>query len=279
MPPDDGSRAAIGWRARLELAFERRGARSVLAHRRHDGPLVVQKPLYPEGEGACHAIVVHPPAGIAGGDDIALSIDVAQAAHALITTPGAGKWYRSSGAWARQRSELRVSDGACLEWLPQETILYDASRAEISWQADLAAAAHLIAWDIFCLGRTASGESYERGEARIETRVRRGGRLAWVERAHLDTGMQRSAAGLAAQPVFGTMLASAPAIEPAWIAACREEQPASGECAITAVPSVLIARYRGGSGEAASRYFAALWRRLREPLLGRAPCEPRIWRT
>jgi len=75
------------------------------------------------------------------------------------------------------------------------------------------------------------------------------------------------------------MLASAPTIEPAWIAACREERPASGECAITAVPSVLIARYRGDSGEAARHYFAALWRRLREPLLGRAPCEPRIWRT
>ncbi|HET7402030.1 MAG TPA: urease accessory protein UreD [Usitatibacter sp.] len=279
MPPDDGSRAAIGWRARLELAFERRGARSVLAHRRHEGPLVVQKALYPEGEGACHAIVVHPPAGIAGGDDIALSIDVAHAAHALITTPGAGKWYRSSGAWARQRSGMRIADGACLEWLPQETILYDASRAEISWEADLANGARLIAWDIYCLGRTASGESYARGEARVETRVRRGGRLAWLERAHLDAGMQCSAAGLAGRTVFGTLLASAPAIEPAWIAACREENTVAGECAVTAVPSVLVARYRGDSSEAARRYFAALWRRLREPLLGRAACEPRIWRT
>jgi urease accessory protein len=279
MPPDDGSRAAIGWRARLELAFERRGARSVLARRRHEGPLVVQKPLYPEGEGACHAIVVHPPAGIAGGDDIALRIDAGEASHALITTPGAGKWYRSSGAWARQRVETHLAAGARLEWLPQETILYDASLAVISWQADLAADARLIAWDIFCLGRTASGESYERGEARIETRVRRGGRLAWLERAHVGAGMQRSVAGLAARPVFGTMLACAPAIDAGWLAACREEIPPSGEGAVTAVPGVLIARYRGDSTEAARRYFTALWRRLREPVLGRAPCEPRIWRT
>src|SRR5919201_3803664 len=93
---------AASWKASLSLAFQRQGQRPVLARRSQEGPLVVQKPLYPEGGDVCHAIVVHPPGGIAGGDELALQVVSERESHALLTTPGAGKWYRSGGAWARQ---------------------------------------------------------------------------------------------------------------------------------------------------------------------------------
>src|SRR5258706_12247626 len=98
MPPDDAP-PAQRWRARLALDFERRDERSVLASRRHDGPLVVQKPLYPEGDPVCHAIVVHPPAGIAGRDELRIDVGVAPRAHAPLATPGGGKGHHSSGPW------------------------------------------------------------------------------------------------------------------------------------------------------------------------------------
>jgi urease accessory protein len=280
MPLDD-LRAAPGWRARLALAFERRGARSVLASREHDGPLVVQKALHPEGEGVCHAIVVHPPAGIAGGDVLTLEVAARAGAHALVTTPGAGKWYRSAGAWAKQRVAIAAESGAVVEWLPQETIVYEGALADIAFEASLAADARLIAWDIACLGRTGAGEGFERGRLHMAVRVRRAGRLAWLERARIEPGtrVREAQPGLAGQPVFGTLIAAAPEIDNTWLAACREESPRRGEGAVTRLPGLLIARYRGDSGEAARDYFTALWTRLRLPMLGRAAVAPRIWAT
>ena len=280
MPPDDALPASC-WRARLALDFECRGERSVLAARRHDGPLVVQKPLYPEGDSVCHAIVVHPPAGIAGGDDLQVDVRAQPGAHVLLTTPGAGKWYRTAGPWARQRVAIDAAATARVEWLPQETILYEAARADIRWEARIAAETRLIAWDIICLGRTGSGEGFDRGELRLETRVTRDGKIAWLERGRVDPSsrMARSPAGLDAHSVLGTMIAAAPVIDSAWLASCREVAPRSGDAALTRLPGLLVARYRGDSSEAARLYFVELWKRLRAPVMGREAVEPRIWRT
>src|SRR5260370_34276057 len=120
---------AASWKARLSLAFARQGERSVLIGRAHDGPLVVQKPLYPEGEGVCHAIVVHPPGGIAGGDELALDVRCEHGSHAVLTTPGAGKWYRSAGTLARQCLDFNVA--GTLDGLPRETIVFDGALAAL----------------------------------------------------------------------------------------------------------------------------------------------------
>src|SRR5688572_12364887 len=119
MPRDALPAASTGWRAALTLGFERRGERTVLASNRSDGPLVVQKALFPEGAGTCHAIVVHPPAGIAGGDELALEVNVGAQAHAVLTTPGAAKWYRSAGATATQHMRIAAHAASKVEWLPQ----------------------------------------------------------------------------------------------------------------------------------------------------------------
>lgn len=73
--------------------------------------------------GVCHAIIVHPPAGIAGGDHLTFQIETEGQAHAVITTPGAGKWYRTNGKQAFQHIYLNVKDDSILEWMPQETML------------------------------------------------------------------------------------------------------------------------------------------------------------
>ena len=120
---------AASWKASLSLGFRNIDRKTVLAERRSDGPLVVQKALYPEGPERCHAIVVHPPGGIAGGDELALEVRTEREANALLTTPGAAKWYRSAGAWAKQRLQFEVEGS--LEWLPRETIVFDGALADL----------------------------------------------------------------------------------------------------------------------------------------------------
>lgn len=269
-----------GWRASLALDFVRRGPRTVLAGRRHDGPLVVQKALYPEGEDVCHTIVVHPPAGVAGGDALTLDARLGAGAHALLTSPGAGKWYRSAGPWAEQRIAFDVAPGACLEWLPQENIVFDGARATMSSEFRLAGDARFIGWEILCLGRTGSGERFGSGELRLAMRVTRDGAPLWIERGTIAGGgvLLESPAGLAGQPVTGTLVATLTP-DGELLSRLREAAPVAGAGAVTRLPGVLVARYLGASGEAARAYFAALWGMIRPAVAGRGAALPRIWRT
>src|SRR5437868_11313938 len=168
-----------GWTARLNLRFSSRDGKSVLAEKHADGPLVVQKPLYPEGADVCHAIVVHPPGGIAGGDELALDVRAAPGSHALLTTPGAGKWYRSAGSRAQQ--SLRFELAGTLEWLPRETIVFSGALATLDCHIVLADEARYIGWEIVCLGRRGSGERFERGRLQLSTRIDREDRTLFID--------------------------------------------------------------------------------------------------
>ena len=259
---------AASWKASLSLAFARHGERSVLTRREHAGPLVVQKPLYPEGADLCHAIVVHPPGGIAGGDELALEVHAAQGSHALLTTPGAGKWYRSAGAWARQSLDFNVA--GTLEWLPRETIVFDGALATLDCHIVLMDEARYIGWEIVCLGRRGSGERFERGRLQISTRVDRQERPLFIDKGEIEAGgrLMHSPAGLGGRSVFGMLIAT-----------YDGGRIASPELALTQLPGLLIARYLGDSSEQALRAFTALWKALRPSVCGRVAVEPRIWST
>ena len=269
------------WHAELQLGFARSGERSVLRENRHRGPLRVQKALYPEGEAVCQAILLHPPSGIAGGDQLQISVTAAAGAFAQITTPGAGKWYRSGGLDAAQHVDLTVEEGATLEWLPQETIVFDGARARMETRVALAADSRYIGWDILCLGRAASGERFENGKFDLFYRVDRANQPIWLERGGFsgNDAMLTSPAGWAGATVSGTLLAAFPHT-PELLAACRAVAPVDAAShALTALPGLLVARYLGDSSEAARLWFAALWAIIRPACCGRPAINPRIWNT
>jgi urease accessory protein len=168
-----------GWRAELELRFEQRHGRTRLAHRWHRGPLRIQRPFYPAPAGpgsadTCQVVILHPPGGVVGGDRLSIDIGLEPGSRALITTPGATKFYRSAGPEAVQQTRIRVADGATLEWTPQETILFDRSLSRIDTLVDLEPGARFLGWEITALGRPAARAPFAAGLCRQRFEIERG---------------------------------------------------------------------------------------------------------
>jgi urease accessory protein len=277
------------WPAQLNLRFAVHffphsvtNERTVLAERRHSGPLVVQKPLYPEGDRICHTVIVHPPGGIAGGDELRLHAHLEAGAHALLTTPGAGKWYKANEQKAAQHLQFELRERAILEWLPQETILFDAAHAEMMTRVDLATDAKFAGWEILCFGRRAAGEKFAQGRFHQRVRIFRGEHLLWNEAANIEAGSRAmlSPLGLNGRTVSAVFLIAAGAVPAEILEACRAVAPHEN-CAhgITALPEIFAARFIGDNAEQAREYFEKLWRIARPWYANTEMRRPRIWET
>ena len=268
------------WKAELALVFRHLDHRTFVAERRHEGPLVVQKPLYPEGPGVCHSVLIHAPGGIAGGDALTLNLRLERDARALITTPAASKWYKADGRVAQQLSHMKVTSGAVLEWLPLESILFDEADAVIGATVALEDDAVFAGWEITCLGRRASGESFRQGALRQALEIRRNGRMIWNDRLALTGGdpMLGSPTGLSGHHVAGSMVVAGPGALPAeLLETCRILAPRDGEGRVTALPEIVSARYLGGSAEHAKNYFESIRQVLRPWYAALHAHRPRIW--
>ncbi len=282
-PPADEHGA--GWHARLELGFESAAPGStVLAHRSHVGPLRVQKALYPEGRRVCHSVIVHPPGGIAAGDRLEIDIRLAAHAHALVTTPGATKWYKTPCSAAAQSTCIRIARGAILEWLPQEAIVFNHANPCSTLDVTLAAGALFIGWDILCFGRTAAGETYAEGRYRQCWQIRQEHALLWNETGVLEGGsaLMAAPAGMGGAPVCATLVAAGKPVDSALLDALRAEMaalPARGRIAATRLPMAVAVRYLGHSTEEARTALVAVWSILRPHLAGIEARPPRLWRT
>jgi urease accessory protein len=187
----------------LSLHYRRSGERT-LALDRHHGPLRVLQSLYPEGPGICHHVLVHPPGGLVGGDRLALDVQLDAGAQALITTPGAARYYRSEGAVAEQRVQLSLGEGARLEWLPLETLAYSGCQGLNAVQLALAPGAELLGWDLLCLGLPGARQPFVAGT--FEQCLHWPG--VWLERGRLaadDAALLDGPVGLAGRRVLGTL--------------------------------------------------------------------------
>ena len=273
------------WQARLALGFADDAGTTRLIERTHFGPLRVQKPLYPEGAHVCHAIVVHPPGGVVGGDTLTLVAKVGDAAHAFLTTPGAAKWYKANGRISRQDISLEIAAGAKLEWLPQETLFFDAAQVALTQSISLAKDARYIGCEILCFGRTASGESFKSGKVSQRTSIRREGKLIWWEQGALSGGSASmfSPLGLSGKTVCATLIAVGKSMPASLLNTIREEvsliSGSANDFGISQLKSVLVARYLGDSSEIARRVMLCVWRHLRPELMACAAVVPRIWNT
>jgi urease accessory protein len=280
----------MAWHGSLRLDYRREmldGDARTLVLDRHDGPLRVLASLYPEQRSVCHNVLVHPPGGLVGGDALTISATLAPGAHALITTPGATRFYRSSGATATQALHATLADGARLEWLPLETIAYSGCLGENAMRFELAPGAEMMGWDLLALGLPASDQAFERG--RFVQRIELPGR--WLERGAIDAGDQRlldSPLGWAGHRVLATMwfatgAALAPARRERLLDAARallSEHALHASAGATAVhDGIVVLRVLAPRVEPAMGLLARVWAAWRAEAWALPACPPRVWCT
>ncbi len=267
-----------GWKASLNLSFENTADKTVL-RRYHHGPLLVQRPFYPEGR-ACHVVILHPPGGVVGGDRLNLQLHCANDASGLVTTPGANRFYGSDGRQAEQQQLLSVDNGT-LEWLPMETLYFDECAVSQSLRITLTDQSRFIGWDIACFGRPAGGYLFNHGKVTTRLEVYRQGQPLLHERLSVNSANDLNrVSGLRGALVYGTMLlCSAETCSPELLTLVRAQLPQSNDFSATQLDSLIIVRYLGNSAEVARQGFTRVWQALRPAVIQKKAMVPRIWST
>jgi urease accessory protein len=274
----------LAWRASLRLDYSLEGGRSV-ARFAHEGPLQIMQSLYPEGDGVCHNVLVHPPGGLVGGDTLDLRVTGAAGSHGLVTTPGATRFYRSDGAEAMQQVEVHLQDGARLEWLPLEALYYSGCIAHNRLKLRLEPGSELLGWDVAALGLPQARQPFERGSVLQHLELQG----AWLERGRIAASDRRlldGPLGLAGHRCLATLFFAAGSALPRprrdllleSARAVVDKHALAGTAGVTAPgPRVVVVRVLAPLVEPALQLLKAV-RRAWRPLLWQVSApDPRGW--
>ncbi len=270
-----------GWLGQLQLSYAQVEGMTRPVHSQTRAPLKVQKPFYPEDSGVCHSVIVHTAGGMVGGDRLDLKVHLQSQSQALVTTAAAGKIYRSQEAITHQTTHIQIDEGACMEWFPQETIVFNGARYQQDLRVELASDSIWLGWDITRFGRSARGEQFLQGNWRARTEIWRQDTPLWIDRQWLPGGAEilNSSHGLAGCPVIGTFAIVGYPISPEIAAHIRTlwKPETSSQVGVTRLMQGLLCRYRGTSSQDARRWFIEVWKYLRPYYFGRSACLPRVW--
>ena len=272
------------WHARLQLNYQRIAERSV-AKFEHEGPLRVMQSLYPEGDAVCHNVLVHPPSGLVGGDVLDIHVALEPNTHALITTPGATRFYRSEKGLATQQLNARIGEGARLEWLPLETIAYNGCVGLNQAVFKLAPTAEVMTWDITALGLPNANLPFEQGQLQQHLEIEG----VWLERGLIDasnTRLMNGPLGLATHRCLATLVFACGADMPRErrdlaLSLAREladALPMDMHAGVTSPHSqIVVLRTLSPLVESAQILLRSVWAAWRKGLWQMADKPPRIW--
>lgn len=239
-------------RGEARLAVRADTGRTLLVENYQSGSAKIRFPR-PETGDPFTAVLLNTAGGITGGDRFSWSIRVAANATATVTGQAAERIYRRSAGDACVDTSLTIADGAALDWLPQETILFDRSSLRRTLAADVAPSGRLLAVESLVLGRTAMGETVRDVTIRDSWRIRRGGRLVFADGLRFDGDTTETLAGTATgngARALATVVLLAPnaesAIDPARAALINS----AGEAGVSAWNGMLVARLIADDGQA-----------------------------
>lgn len=268
------------WQARLQLEFCRRFDRTLLTGRLHEGPLRIQRPFYPEAD-LPHTYLLHPPGGVVDTDLIDINVKVQAGANALITTPGATKFYRSSGFTASVKQVLQLQPASSLEWFPQDNIYFPGAQVNAVTRIDLHETSTFMGWDITCLGRPSNNETFSHGDLFSRLQINRSGAPILNEFLRINTRTpSHSTTAMRNYPMQALFIATPCNIDHlqqvrSWLTALNQQYP----IAVTLVDDILLVRALGHHSQILQTSLLGVWQYLRPQLLGRPAVFPRIWAT
>ena len=263
---------------RAEIGFRRRDGRTRLAHLFQHEPLRVLFPDPPPDDVPA-AVLVTTSGGLVGGDILDIAVELGPDAAAQVTAQAAEKVYRSAGPDTRVALRFAAADGAWLEYLPPETILFDGARLRRRAVVDLEPGAGFLGGEILVFGRIARGERLTSGLVHDAWEIRRDGQPVWADAFHLSGDLPAvwtDPACLDAAEAAGTLILAGPQapslIDPARAApAC-----CAARSGATVVSGVLVARLLGRAVDVRSGW-ASLAGVLRERAAGLPPRLSRLW--
>lgn len=264
---------------RATVAFANDLGRDRLREVYHTDPLRLLFPTPASGDPPT-AVVVTTSGGLVGGDRLEIAASVGEGATALVTAQAAEKVYRSAGDDVRFDVSLTVEDGGWLEWLPQETILFDAARLRRTTSVEVNGSGRLLAGELLVFGRIARGERFAQGLARDAWEVRRDGRLVWADALHLDgdvADLLDHPAGFAGATAYGTIVYVGQDAADRLDAARALLEDVAPHAGATVLGEVLVIRLLGRDAQRLRTDFGRLWAGLRRELNGLPARLPRLW--
>ncbi|URR34897.1 urease accessory protein UreD [Thermosynechococcus sp. HN-54] len=270
-----------GWLGELELAYAWQQGQTIPVRAYASAPLKLQRSFYPEGRPICHSVILHTAGGYVGGDRLHQKIRLDPQCRALLTTAAAAKIYGRAQTVVEQTIHCHIANEAVLEWLPQETIVFDGAQFCQRLRIDLDPSAQVCLWEMTRFGRTARGEAFSRGYWRSHTEVWQAGVPLWLDRQRIEGTTVRLTAMNALQgcPLMGTLAWVGREVSGEQIQRLRDLATGiQGEMGVSALIRGVVCRYRGHSMGELRHWFVAAWQMLRQAQdASSSPCYPRVW--
>ncbi len=270
------------WEGILNINYQKKANKTEIKSSYSRSPFKVQSPFYPENNDVCHTVIIHTAGGIVGGDTLTQNIYLENNCHSLITTPAAGKIYKSNGKIAQQNIKIKIENNSCLEFFPQENIIFNGAKYQQNYKIELAENAHYCTWEIDRFGRTARGEKFTQGDWKSSCEIRQNNKLIWVDRQWLagnEVNCQ-SINGLNNYAISGSFYWMGSQVSLELVKQCRElanSHISRGEIGVTQGINGVICRYRGNSTAEVKRWFIDVWGLLRVHFLQKDKIISRIW--
>ena len=231
-------------------------------------------------KGPVEAVLLNTAGGITDGDELSYSVEATGGAHVLVTTQAAERVYQSRGADASVHSHLNLHDGSVLEWLPQETILFNrgalARKTHITMDVD----SRLLAMDWLILGRLARGETLQDASVHDQWRLRVNGRLVWADDFRLTgdiESLRQRPALLGGAYALATLIYVAPDAEAHLKTAKCLAENCRGQAGVSERPGLLLCRFMARDGLTLRRDIEAFLIPFRAAIHDRPLALPRVW--